>query len=126
MHLWGEMAKIFPTQWQAYGEPVDADGNLTGTAKLWGEALAHYTTEAIHNAVCCVIASREVFPPNLPVFIRYCEPPPDTRNTLTRRIDEANRQRELDKRALPATTMSREERIDKMSDWRKSLRKHGI
>jgi len=75
--LWERMTQLWGHRHQsAWGQSVDANGNLTDTADLWLQGLGRYTLDQIGNGVNKMVEKGQEWPPTLPEFMAMCKPKP--------------------------------------------------
>jgi hypothetical protein len=71
MRLWERMTQLWGHRHQsAWGQSVDANGNLTDTAELWLQGLGRFTLSEIGNGVNKMVEKGQEWPPTLPEFTR--------------------------------------------------------
>jgi len=75
MRLWERMTQLWGHRHQsAWGQSVDANGNLTDTAELWLQGLGRFTLSEIGNGVNKMVEKGQEWPPTLPEFMQMCKP----------------------------------------------------
>jgi|TARA_R100000049_G_C1918710_1_gene64407 hypothetical protein len=73
--LWERMTQLWGHRHQsAWGQSVDANGNLTDTAELWLQGLGKYTLREIADGVTQMVEKGQEWPPTLPEFMQMCKP----------------------------------------------------
>ncbi len=73
--LWERMTQLYGHRHQsAWGQSVDANGNLTDTADLWLQGLGRYSMDEIKNGITKLIEKGQEWPPTLPEFMHLCKP----------------------------------------------------
>ena len=75
MRLWERMTQLWGHRHQsAWGQSVDANGNLTDTADLWLQGLSRFTLSELGNGVNKMVEKGQEWPPTLPEFMAMCKP----------------------------------------------------
>ena len=75
MRLWERMTQLWGHRHlSAWGQSVDANGNLTDTAQVWLQGLGKYTLREIADGVTEMVEKGQEWPPTLPELMQMCKP----------------------------------------------------